>query len=390
MPNQIDGSGITIETYDQIISDILNGNANAPGMYSIYGTNINVASNSPDGQFINIFALAEEDMLNFMVSVYNSFNPDLANGTALDQISQYCGLTRKAGTYTQTPVSVTTTSSVTLNGLDTSTPYTVQDSVGNQFNLVSSVSLTTGTFSLTFQAANIGNVIVSPNTITVPVTIVGQVSTINNPLSPTVTGQNQETDSNFRIRRQASTAFPAQGPLQALYAGLNSLQGVNQAVVYENTTSSTNSDGVPAHGIWVIVDGLTTLVGSTIYLYRSLGVPMKGVLTTLVPQIDGSTFQVNFDTVSAMNIYFKATLTALNGSSIDKNAIKNYLQSNYTFMINEIADISTLDGFIRAANPNVVASALGVSTDNVNFLSFVSPTTKQYKFQVLTSNITLT
>ena len=390
MPNQIDANGIQIETYTQVVSDIINGNSSASGLTQIYGPTINIASNSPDGQMVNIFALAELDNLQFAVSIYNSFDPDQAVGVALDAISQIAGLTRKAGTYTQVVIQVVTSTNLSLTGQDTLTPYTVQDASGNQFQLITSASLTTGTNNLNFQAVNLGNVQVLANTITVPVSIVAGITSVNNSAVPYQIGQNGETDANFRIRRQYSTANPAQGELQALLAGLNAINGITQAVVYENTTNSTNADSVPAHNIWVIADGGSAEdIGAAIYNYRPLGIGMYGASSYVITQVDGSTITISYDTVVTQNLYLEATLVSINGSAIDRTAIKAALVQNYIFTIYQSADISTLDAQIRAINPNVVCSSLGVSADGSTWVNLLSPTAKKNKFVLSTARITL-
>lgn len=389
MPNQITANGIQIETFDQIVSDILNGTPSAPGFYQIYGPNINVASNSPDGQMINIFALAKQDMLNLCVSIYNSFDPDQAVGIALDNISQICGITRKGGIYTQVAITVTVSQNLNLSGLDTSTPYTVQDGNGNQFQLITSASLTTGANILNFQAQNIGFIQVLPNTITTPVTIIGGVLSVNNAGAPYQVGSNQETDSNFRLRRQASTSFPALGALNGMYAGLNNLSGVAGAEVYENMTNAT-VNGIPAHGIWVVINGGTAAqIADVIYNRRTLGCPMKGSQSYVITQADGSTVTMYWDNVVFQNLYVTAFLQSISGSSINLTAIKNALAVNWLFSINEPADISSLNLQIRAINPDVVCSGLGVSTDGINYYNIVNPTSQQNQFVLTTAHINL-
>lgn len=390
MSNTITANGISIETYEEIVSNIVNGSANSPGLTQIYGSDINIASNSPDGQMVNIYALSKQDVLNLCVAIYNSFDPDQAIGTALDSIAQISGLTRKPGTYTEVVVDVVASDNINLNGLDTSTPFTVQDATGNLFYLIDSDSLIVGTNSLNFRSAEIGYIQVLANTITTPVTIVSGVTSVNNPAVPYQTGENQETDSNFRIRRQASTSFPANGALEALYAGLNSLTGMTEAKVYENTTNAVDADGIPAHGIWAVVDGGEDEdIANAIYTYRCLGVPMKGAVTYDVTQVDSTLFTVQWDVVVEQNLYLKATLTSISGASIDTTAIKEALVTNYVLGINDSADISTLDAQIRAIDPNVVCSVLGVSDDGIAWVNLLSPSAKKNKFVLSTARITL-
>ena len=81
MPNTIDANGINIETYPEIVNDIVNGTDSTPGWVTIYGPDVNLDSNAPDGQIVNLLALSKEDMLQFGVGLYNSMNPDKAAGT---------------------------------------------------------------------------------------------------------------------------------------------------------------------------------------------------------------------------------------------------------------------------------------------------------------------
>ncbi len=196
MPNTIDANGIQIQTYPEIVSDIVNGSSFAPGLVVIYGSDINVDSNTPDGAIVNLWALSKEDMLQFGVGLYNSFNPDTAVGQALDGIAQYNALTRKGGTYTQTEVVVTTNQSVNLNGLDdsTATPFQAIDGNGNIVNLITSVTVGSGEHTLNFQSANMGFVQLIQNTITVIVTPQAGVIAVNNPNPPYNIGANQETE----------------------------------------------------------------------------------------------------------------------------------------------------------------------------------------------------
>ena len=283
----ITATGPQIDTLPEIVSDILNGTPTVQGFYQIYGPTIQVASNSPDGNMINIFALSKVDMGNFGVGIYQAQDPDEAIGIALDNISQLCGITRNAGSYTQVVIQVTTNTTLNLMGLDTSTPYTIQDGNGNQYNLIASASLINGVNTLNFQSANIGAVQAAANTITTPVTIIAGVVSVNNSAAASQVGTNQETDTNFRMRRQASTSFPAFGELDGLYAGLNDSPSIISANVYENNTGSV-VNGIPANGIWAVVNGGNPAsIAQILYNRRCAGTPMKGSQTYNITQANG-------------------------------------------------------------------------------------------------------
>ena len=391
MPNQIDAAGIQIQTYAEIVTQIVNGDSVTPGLIQIYGSDINVDSNSPDGQLVNNWALSKLDNLNLIVQDYNSKDPDLAVGVALDGLSQLCGLTRQGGSYTRTEIVVTTDRNLNLNGQDTSSPFTVSDANGNLFYLIASASLTTGANTLNFQAAQIGFVQVVPNTLTIPVTVVLGVLSVNNPSDPYEIGQDQETDAQFRVRRQQSTALPAQGVLQALFAGLNTITGLAQAVIYENYTNSTDVNGVSAHSIWVIVDGGSDDdVAGMIYRYRSFGCGMKGTEVVAVDQVDGTTFDIQFDRAVSQDLYIQFDLHSISGGAIDTDAVKAYLAANYLLTIYQAADITAIAALIHQYDPDLVVSSAGVSYTNAYYANQILPTNLYNKWVVTTANIDIT
>lgn len=392
MAPSITANGPQIDTYDQVVSDLENGTSTAQGYYQIYGPTINLGQNSPDGQTINIFALSKIDMENFGVGIYDSMDPDEASGIALDNCAQYCGITRQAGTYTLVTIAIVVSQSLNLNGLDLvygTQPFTIQDGNGNQYNLIASIALIPGTYNLNFQAANIGAVLASPNTITTPVTIIAGVTSVNNPAAPYQIGTNQETDAQFRLRRQASTSFPSQAALDGLYAGLLDTPGIVGAGTYENDTASI-VNGIPAYGIWVVVNGGTPAqIARIIYNRRSNGTPMKGSQTYVITRPDGTTVTMKWDNVVFQNLYVTAFLQSKSNSSINIPALQAALVTNWIFKINQAADISTLDAQLTAINPDLVCSGLGVSADGVTYVDLLSPSSQQNQFILSAGNIIL-
>lgn len=388
--NQIDGSGIQIQTFSEIWNDLVNGTPGVPGLLEIYGSDANIDQNSPDGQWINNFALAKQDILELLVQIYNSKDPDQAVGIDLDSVCALCGIAREGGTYTQVDVLINTSVALNLSGQDTSSPYTVQDSNGNQYQLIQSASLISGNNTLSFQAVNIGAVQCLANTVTTPVTVVAGVNSVNNPSGATQTGENQETDAQLRQRRQVSVSLPAQGIIDGLIGGLNTLEDLTQAVVYENTTGSVNSDGVPGHSIWVITDGgANDDIANMIYAYRNMGCGMYGATTVNVTRPDGSLFAVSFDTVVDQAIYIRFHLDSINSGSIDDNLVINGLVSNYLFTIYQPADITTVTSLIHAIDPTLVVSLCEVSVDSLSWYNSILPNSKKNKFILTAAQITI-
>jgi uncharacterized phage protein gp47/JayE len=373
MPNAIDSSGLTIQTTPEIIAEILDGAPGYPGMRQIYGADINVEANSPDGQMVNIIAQAKTDVLELSQQIYNSFDPDKAVGTSLDARCAINGVIRNAGTKTIQNVVVTTDRALTLPGLDTSvTPFTVADTSGNQYQLVSTYAFVgAASTALVFQAALIGAVSSLPNTIISIVTVTLGVTAVNNPATYTTLGLNEETDYALRIRRQKSVALPSQGYLEGLIGALLDTTDVTEAVVYENDTNTTDANGIPGHSIWCVVEGGTnSAVANAIYVKRNAGCGMKGSVTVPVLQADGSFFSIKFDRPTSEDLYISFDIVAVTGS-VDASFIRNQILSLLTYSIAQPAVASEITALVESIAPNGSISDMGVSNDGSTYVSLL-------------------
>jgi uncharacterized phage protein gp47/JayE len=373
MPNAIDSSGLTIQTTPEIIAEILDGAPGYPGMRQIYGADINVDANSPDGQMVNIIAQAKTDVLELSQQIYNSFDPDKAVGTSLDARCAINGVIRNAGTKTIQNVVVTTDRALTLPGLDTSvTPFTVADTNGNQYQLVSTYAFgSAASTALVFQAALIGAVSSLPNTIISIITVTLGVTAVNNPATYTTLGLNEETDYALRIRRQKSVALPSQGYLEGLIGALLDTTDVTEAMVYENDTGTTDSNDIPSHSIWCIVKGGTNqAVANAIYVKRNAGCGMKGTVTVSVPQVDGTYFPIRFDRPTSQNLYISFDIVAVIGS-VDANFIRNQILAQLSYTIAQPAVASEITSLVESIAPNSSISNMGVSDDGITYVSLL-------------------
>lgn len=391
--NAVTYTGLTIQTLQEILDEIKNGTADYPGMYQIYGPTINVEPNSPDGQMINIVAQAKLDMLEMIQQVFTGFDPDQAVGVVLDQRCAINGVFREAGTYTTTYVSVTTSQSLTLPGLDTvpDAPFTVSDAAGNQYFLVETYATGgSGTFSLQFRAANLGPVTPVANTINVISTITLGVTSVNNPTTAnTVVGTNEESDYALRLRRRKAVALGSQGWMQGLYSALANIPGVSSSLILENVGNTTDANGIPGHSIWVLVDGGNEdLIGQAIYLKRNAGCGMKGDITVTIDQIDNTTFDVKFSRPTPYDLWVTFDTDPIIGSTPpDDTYIRNQLMAAFTgtynglvpvpnslleqlnFRIGQPASTAAIVAFINLISPNTAVSNEGVSHTDSSYVS---------------------
>jgi len=88
-------SGLAVQPLAEITEEL------AEGYRSIYGQDINVEPESPDGQRIGIEAKARADMQAFALMLYNQQDPDFATGQVLRSKMKYAGITIRPATRSQ-------------------------------------------------------------------------------------------------------------------------------------------------------------------------------------------------------------------------------------------------------------------------------------------------
>lgn len=395
MPNEVNAQGLTIESLNTIITNLENG------LKSIYGNDINVESNSPDGQAINLIAQAKVDLLELIQQIYNSFDPDKAIGRVLDERVVINNIQRKAGSYTLQPVEIITDRALNLDGLDgeeepTGTDYTVSDDSGNEFILVDSqVIASAGTYIYTFRAKNLGKVETLPNTITNPVSVVLGITSINNPNVATSTGTDEETDAELRLRREKSVALASLGYLDGLLGALLNITDVSDAIVFENRTNSVDADGIPAHSIWAIVEGGANVdIGKVLYTKKSYGSGMKGAVLVEIEGDNGLIFPAQFDRPTPKDLYIEFDIQKTTGTSFDTDAIKDYIVDNLTYKIgkpSETSEITTIakKGIDENGGGGVPIN-VKISDDDITYVEYLEVSTKDEKWVVDKTKINIT
>ena len=388
MPNQITAAGLETKTQAELIAEF------TIAFKAIYGVDINLEQDTPDGQAMLIQIQSTLDVLDLLKEIYNSMNPDNAIGVTLDQRVAYNGIQRQAGTFTITPITIVTTSSLNLFGLDQSDEeiYTVTDNAGNEWQLIDTQNIAlAGAFIFQFQSAVPGAVLTIPNTITTPVTIVLGVDSVNNPSTFTTLGIDEESDTNLKIRRLKAVSLASQGFLAGLLASLENITGVIDAFVFENRTGLTDADGTTSHSIWVIVSGTAddADIADAIYRKRNAGVNMRGNRSFVITQLDGTPFTVFWDNVVSEDLFIEFTVLSLDGiNQIDYEGLNDFLIDNFVPGVNTTVNSNALASTIRDFDSNIFVSDAGFSVASGGpFTETLSPTSKTNQFVLSPANI---
>lgn len=388
MPNQITAAGLEVATKDELVAFF------TAGFQAIYGADINLDPDSPDGQWMNLIIQTVLDLEDLLVQINNQFDPDFATGNTLDERVAINGIQRQAGTYTITNITLIISQALNLYGLD-QTPqpiYTVADNAGNQWELITSVSVPgAGTYAYAFRAATPGANLTVPNTITIPVTIVLGVTSINNPTTYTTLGINEESDAELRLRRQQSVSLASQGYLAGLTAALENINGITSVNISENTTGFVDADGTPSHSIWVIIAGTASNadIGTAIYNKRNAGCGMRGSQSYTITQVDGSHFTVYWDFVTPVPLFIKFTATSLNGFDPPRiNDIRNGLVTGFVPTVFQQVNINDMATAVQVIDNNCLVTNDGFSLAATGpFTPTLVPAAKNQQFIVSAANV---
>lgn len=394
MPNTLDASGLTVNTVTEIAENL------TAAFQSIYGADININANSPDGQMIGILAQAIEDNLQLLVQVFNSFSLESSFGTILDQRVAMSGIARNQGTFTVARVAVTATQAVSLPGQDAlildpgAQVFTVADTAGNQFQLQTTHAFGgAGTVSLAFAAVTLGQIQTTANTIQTIVTVTLGIASVNNPTTAgDVEGIPEETDPQLKIRQANSYFLQAVAPADAIRAALlNDVPGCVDAYVAENDTAAP-SLGVPAHGLWIIVNGGAAAdIGTAIYRKKNPGCALTGAQSYMVVRPQGNTFTAQWDNALTENLFIRATLIPrIPGQTFDTAADGAALAAALIYKLGQSPNSGDIAIAMAAIEPLAIVTSAEVSTDGLSWAQIVTPSDFQHYFLADATRITLT
>ena len=146
--------GIQVQTFQEIYDEL------AAGYRSIYGEDINLDPDSPDGQRVAIEAQLVLDAQSFGALEYNQRDPDFALGQSLNSIIKLAGISRRPATRSQVDVEVTTGRPLTLPE-----DYAVEDDLGQSWTTLNAIDIPPGETTVTLFAEDFGAVEAGPATV---------------------------------------------------------------------------------------------------------------------------------------------------------------------------------------------------------------------------------
>lgn len=326
-------AGIQIERLNDIVKRF------EDGFKQIYGQNIDLSPNTPDGQMVGILAQIKMDIEELAENIYRQLDPDVATGTWLEQRVAYAGLTRRGASY-----------SYLRSAILTGDPYTniydglvVSDINKTRWILTSHVQLDdNGSARADFRSENLGEFNIGKNTsLTIETVTLGLngVSIV----SDSEVGAEEETDQELRERFLKLRNRTAQNSVESIESKIAALPDVKHVKVIENNTGETDSNNVKPHTINVIVDGGDSeSIARVIYNNKGAGVGVQGGQSHNVVGSNAQKYPISFDRATYVDVLVELVIVRYDDfTQVSKDDIANNL-ANIKFNIGEDVRLSRL------------------------------------------------
>lgn len=303
----LDSNGLTVKRMAELRADVESALENE------FGDQISFDSDSNFGRLRDVAAELLHDHYELLEQVYQSMDPQQAKGVALDFIMAWTGISRKDAIPSRGEVEISAPNGSTINE-----GYKFErDSTGDRVQTTETVTVSTGgSVRATAETVEDGAIPIPSSGTYEPVTTHPAVSGLSVP-DDFALGRLRETDTEARLRRLESLQLPSQSISDGMTAALLDLEAVNDALVYNNRTSSTVTVGaanvsVPPHGFAPVVypapDPETeSEIAQIVYTRIPQGINTGGANSFTVETIRGRELQFDYEVATVVDT--EATVT---------------------------------------------------------------------------------
>ncbi|MDE9495704.1 baseplate J/gp47 family protein [Xenorhabdus bovienii] len=339
---QITDTGIVIEQLSVIHQRL------EAGFRRIYGEDINLDADSPDGQIVGLFSQELANINQVIAVIVQMLDPYNATGAWLEQRAMYAGLVRRGAEFSYLDdVIITGNAGVTVPAGTVLT----DDNRVKWITLIDATLNNNGSAQVKLCSQELGSFTLQPNKeLKMETVIVGVEKTITT--KEAKAGGEEETDGNFLLRFMRSHSINNHDDRQGIEAALLNLPDAKQARVYENFTNQTDVRGIPPHSMnAVVIGGRDEDIALTILRKKVGGCGLMGNISHSC-EYSGAERIVRFDRAEMVSISVKIVIDRINGfQDIDTDGIKSALAAT-EFTIGEsvyamrlTCRVNTISGF---------------------------------------------
>ena len=307
-------TGVETQTQEEIVAEL------TASLRAVFGNNLNTSTESIMGQLVDIVAEFRAFDQQVLLQVYRAFDPNSALGVALDRLANLTGSARKGALFSEVDgllefsAAGSAVDGDLINNDDNSTQWQV---IGGPY------PTTGGPFPefvpATFQAVIAGPTLAQANTNWSLVTAVVNLTAFTNPTDDADPGRLQESDPNFRVRRQDELFSANQGPLAAIKGVVSKVTGVTAVRVYHNPSQTpTDADGIPFKAFNTVVETSPTVPSSALEqsiadaIFSGMGAGGEAFGTDVNKSVTDEEGEVQpnirFDLIDQLNIFVNVTV----------------------------------------------------------------------------------
>lgn len=329
----------------------------------VFGVNVDVAADSPDGQLIAIMTDQLAELWELGQAVYSAQDPDKAGGQAQDAVCAITGTQRRSASKAEVTLTMSGTPGTALptgqqasieetgarfetlfdteitlcNSWIAATPYVLNDRVTNASRTytcitagtsagsggptTTSADITDNTAHWRYCGEGTGQADVGATALETGATsgISGSILVIETPVSgwqsvinleDAEPGSAVESDDVLRARREGELAAAGAGTIPAITADVLNLTGVTSCLTFKNDGPTTDGDGRPPHSVEVVVEGGDDdEIAASIFRNVSCGIRPYGTTVVVVTDENGQNWDVGFSRPDEIEMYVTLEVT---------------------------------------------------------------------------------
>jgi uncharacterized phage protein gp47/JayE len=356
----ISATGISAPSYAQVLNFL------KTSYTSIYGADAYLESDSQDGQFLAVLALAISDANAATVSAYLSFSPATGQGAALSSNVKLNGIKRASASRSQVDLSIIGQAGTEI------TDGAAEDAAGNKWQLPSSVIIpASGQLFVTATCAVVGAISAAPGQVSKIATMTRGWQSVTNP-SAASPGAPVETDAALRQRQKTSTALPSRTVLEGTVGAVANVAGVTRYVAFDNDTRLTDVNGIPGNSVAFIVEGGdSTAIAQAIAAKKGPGGGTFGTQSVTVMNVYGMPITINYFRPVYREIAVAISMKALVGYT---STVGQTVQQAVADYVNQVAIGGGPSAAVEWADALTAANSVpGSATFKITGLTLADP-----------------
>lgn len=348
---------------------------------------LDIEDDSIVAQLISVFASELEVAWGALADAYAQFDPQMNTGAGQSGTVQLNGITRKKGSFTKIKVQLKGTEGTVvpkgslIGTQDGSEVYTLDSTVEITNEEPIAVTATNTVFGAKQPKPGSITTIFEP--------IIGWNSVTNTDVIEL--GLDEETDAELRARQQQSTSLTSYRQVEAVWAAVSNLDGVEYCRVYQNSSVYPEDDrGIPFKEVATIVVGGDDVEIAKVLFYRfPIGQIGFGTTSIVFNDAQGFPYTISFSRPKTIDIHIKMKLEVYDSSAWSslrpteiKHSIIEYAKYNnyskegfppgadviltrlYT-PINEVPGFSVKELYIGTSNENLTAADVPIAWDEL-------------------------